>query len=279
MKKVIQIKILLAASAFSLMALMPNHTNAQRFNHAGPGGGGRPAAPPPRMETPRPQAPVMRNAPAPRPMAPAPAPPERRTINGGARNIGNHDFHPSEPPHEAPRMDVGRRDRDFRRENVYHTGNYHGYHPYAYHPYHPFNWGPHWHPFGFFLPYLSVNAFRFYLGSQWYYYDDGCYYLPYQGGYSVVPPPIGAVVNYLPDGYETLMVGNQTYYYFAGAFYVYNGQNYQVVPAPLGAIIYQLPSGAVEQNINGEDLLVYNNVYYQPISQDGQDAYEVVQSN
>ena len=72
------------------------------------------------------------------------------------------------------------------------------------------------------------------------------------------------------------MVGNDTYYYFAGAFYIYTGQGYQVVQAPAGAVITQLPVGAVEQQINGEDLLVYNNTYYAPISQDGQDAYEVV---
>jgi hypothetical protein len=48
------------------------------------------------------------------------------------------------------------------------------------------------------------------------------------------------------------------------------------VAAPPGAVITQLPVGAVEQQVNGQDLLVYNNVYYSPISQDGQDAYEVV---
>jgi hypothetical protein len=41
-------------------------------------------------------------------------------------------------------------------------------------------------------------------------------------------------------------------------------------------VITQLPVGAVDQQINDQDLLVYNNVYYMPISQDGQDAYEVV---
>jgi hypothetical protein len=48
------------------------------------------------------------------------------------------------------------------------------------------------------------------------------------------------------------------------------------VAAPPGAVITQLPVGAVEQGINGEILLVYNNTYYLPISQDGEDAYEVV---
>jgi len=95
----------------------------------------------------------------------------------------------------------------------------------------------------------------------------------------VVAPPIGAVVNYLPEGYETVYVGNDTFYYYAGTFYVSINPGFEVVQAPVGAVISQLPSGAVYQQINGEDILVYNNVYYQPISQNGYDAYEVVQSN
>jgi len=72
------------------------------------------------------------------------------------------------------------------------------------------------------------------------------------------------------------MVGNDTYYYFGGAFYIQTDQGYQVVQGPPGAVITELPTGAVDQQVNGEDILVYNNTYYQPITQDGQDAYEVV---
>jgi len=202
---------------------------------------------------------------------------DNRTINGGGRNIGNHDFHPEVRENIEIRGNNNYREND--HENIYHTGSYRGLRPYNYHPYRPFYWGPSWHPFGFFLPYLSANAFRFYMGNQWYYYDNGCYYLPSGGRYTVVAPPIGATVNYLPDGYETPIVGNDTYYYYGGIFYVYNGQNYQVVPAPVGAIVNQLPVGVQEQQINGQDIMVYNNVYYQPISMNGYDSYEVVQSN
>jgi hypothetical protein len=87
------------------------------------------------------------------------------------------------------------------------------------------------------------------------------------------------VVSSLPEGYETTMVGNDYYYYFGGAFYINNGQGYQVVPAPFGAVITQLPVGATEQQFNGQTLMVYNNTYYAPISQDGQDSYEVVDPN
>lgn len=94
-----------------------------------------------------------------------------------------------------------------------------------------------------------------------------------------MPAPIGAVVSFLPPGYETTMVGNDYYYYYGGTFYINTGNGYQVVPAPIGAVVTQIPDGAVQQDIDGQTYLVYNNTYYQPVSQDGQDAYEVVQVN
>ena len=75
------------------------------------------------------------------------------------------------------------------------------------------------------------------------------------------------------------MVGNDTYFYYGGVFYIYTGSGYQVVAAPIGAVVTQIPDGAVQQDIDGQTYLVYNNTYYQPITQDGQDAYEVVQVN
>jgi hypothetical protein len=264
----------LAIIASLVMAVAgPQYGMAQRFNHGGGGGGGaRPAAPAPRPAAPPRQAPA-RQVEAPR-EAPRPAVEARPTINGGGRNIGNHDFNRPVDVHQTVNV---RENVTVRNNiNVYHTGSYRGIHPYYYHPYHPYYWGPHWHPLGFFLSTLAADAIFFSFNNQRYYYDDGCFYLPSNGGYSVVAPPIGAVVASLPPGYETPVVGNDTYDYFAGVFYIYTGTGYQVVAAPPGAVITQLPTGAVDQQYDGQDLLVYNNTYYEPISQDGQDAYEVV---
>ncbi len=265
--------LVIAAVVALAIAACPQHGMAQRFNHGGGGGGGfRPAAParPAMSAPPRQQA---RPAEA-RPQEARPAE-VRPTINGGSRNVGNHDFNRTVDVHANVNVHANLNVRD--HVNVYHTGGYRGVHPYYYHPYRPSYWGPHWHPLGFFLASLAADAIFFNLNNQGYYYDDGCYYLPSNGGYSVVPAPVGAVVGSLPDGYETTMVGNDTFYYFGGAFYIQTGQGYQVVAAPPGAVIAQLPVGAVDQQVNGQDLLVYNNVYYSPISHDGQDAYEVVQ--
>jgi hypothetical protein len=247
----------------------PKQGMAQRFNHGGGGGGGYHPAPAPaaRVEAARPEV---------QPARPEIRPDVRPTINGGSQNFGNHDYNRTVNVNVHENVNVQRNVTVRDHVNVYHTGAYRGVHPYYYHPYRPSYWGPHWHPLGFFLGALAADAIFFNYNNQRYYYDDGCYYLPSNGGYSVVPAPIGATVGSLPDGYETTMVGNDTFYYFGGAFYAPIDGGYQVVAAPPGAVISQLPVGAVEQQINGQDLLVYNNVYYSPISQDGQDAYEVV---
>ncbi len=265
--------LITAAVLVLAIAACPQYGMAQRFNHGGGGGGGRPAPAPARPAfTPAPRQQARPAEPRPQEVRPAEV---RPTINGGSRNVGNHDFNRTVDVHTT--VNVRENVNVQRNVNVYHTGGYRGIHPYYYHPYRPSYWGPHWHPLGFFLSALAADAIWFNFNNQRYYYDDGCYYLPSNGGYSVVPAPIGAVVAALPDGYETTMVGNDTFYYFGGAFYVSTDQGYQVVAAPPGAVITQLPVGAVDQQINGQDLLVYNNVYYSPISQDGQDAYEVVQ--
>jgi hypothetical protein len=198
-----------------------------------------------------------------------------RTINGGSRNEGVHVFRGGGNGGRGGARPFG---GVVHNENVYH--HVYGGHPYVYHAYHPYYWGPRWHPFGFWLGALTADAIMFSIANQQYYYDEGVYYQPSNSGYIAVPPPIGAVVSYLPAGYETVIGGDgNTYYYYGGAFYISEGGFFRVVPAPVGAIVNEIPEGATEQNINGQSYLLYNNTYYAPISQDGQDAYEVVQVN
>lgn len=115
------------------------------------------------------------------------------------------------------------------------------------------------------------------IGGQDYYYDQGVYYQPSGSGYTAVAPPVGAGINRLPDGYESIFVGDEAYYYYGGAFYVSDNGSFRVIPAPVGAVITHLPEGAQEETINGQRYLRYNNAYFQPISNNGQDAYQVVQ--
>jgi hypothetical protein len=165
----------------------------------------------------------------------------------------------------------------YHREGGYGGGYGGGFRPYAYHPYHPYYWGAGWHPFGYFMGALTADAIMLSIAGSPYYYDNGVYYSPCNGGYQAVAPPVGATVSYLPSGFETVPMGDDTYYYYGGVFYVSQGGSYQVVPAPVGAVVSQIPEGAVQQNINGESYLLYNNAYFVPVSSNGQDAYQVVQ--
>ena len=298
MKTYKNIQIMLVVMALAVITVsLPQQAQAQRFGHGGGGnsennrnnngGGNRPAQQSQQPSYhPAPQQayhPQQHQQPEFHPQAPAPVRTEERGyINGGSRNIGNHDYNRHDNVVENRGViheDINVRRYGHEGANVYHINSFRGMRDYSYHPYHPFYWGLNWHPAGFFLRALAFNAFRFSFGNQWYYYDNGCYYTPYNGGYTVVAPPVGAAVNNIPNGFETIIVGNATYYYFGGAFYIFTGQSYQVVQAPIGAVITHLPEGAVEQNIDGQTLLVYNNTYYQPISENGMDAYEVVPVN
>jgi len=254
MKKSTKIYNILSAGLLGLMILFSaNLVFAQRFGHGGGGGGhvgggggfggGRPSTP------------AFHNF---------------NRGGGGERHDMDHGRH-----WEEQRRPVFQERGIRHNENVYHPVYEHR--PYYYHAYRPYGWGRYWHPFGYFLGGLTADAFYFTWANQAYYYDWGVFYVPSGSGYVAVAPPLNAVVNYLPDGYTTVMVGDDTYYYYGGVFYVYTGSGYQVVQAPIGAIVYQLPDGAVEQIVNGQNYMVFNNTYYLPISQNGADAYEVVQ--
>jgi len=195
-------------------------------------------------------------------------------FNGGARNVDAHVFRAPAARNDHPAYGGGH-----FGDNAYHHV-YGGFHPYAFHPYHPYMWGAYWHPFGYFATSLAADAILLSIANQQYYYDNGVYYQPYNGGYTVVAPPVGAVVSYVPSGYQVVQAADGSeYYYYGGAFYVPQGGSFRVVPAPVGAIVNEIPEGAQDQQINGQDYLLYNNTYFEPISQNGQDAYEVVQVN
>jgi len=156
---------------------------------------------------------------------------------------------------------------------------YPGRYNYYYHPYRPYNnWGPVWRPVGFLTAALAATAILITVNNQRYHYDQGVYYAPAPtgGGYTVVPAPIGAVVNSLPPGYTMIPVAGSNYYYFGGTFYERYGNGYRVVAPPAGAVVTQIPAGAKEVTLDGRQYVVYNGTYYQPFLENGNYAYEVV---
>ncbi len=72
-----------------------------------------------------------------------------------------------------------------------------------------------------------------YYGDTSYLYSDGVYLQPQDNSYVIVSPPVGAIVNYLPDGCSAIVDNNVQYFDCSGVIYqpYYQSGNvvYQVV--------------------------------------------------
>jgi hypothetical protein len=121
-------------------------------------------------------------------------------------------------------------------------------------------------PFGF----VSLR-----IGAVPYYYSDGIYYQPADGGYQEVYPPVGAAVPQPPDGAVEIDAGGQTYYYAGGAFYVQRPDGtYAIAPTPIGVVVPELPPGAVQVSVRGAVAYQFNGIYYEPTFVNGVTQYE-----
>jgi len=118
------------------------------------------------------------------------------------------------------------------------------------------------------------RSFRFH-DVDYFYDDDGNYYLQVEGDYVDVQPPVGAVVAALPPGVETISVGPTTYYYLDGIFYVAQDDSFAVVNPPSGIVVPDLPSGANQVVVAGNVYYQFNGFNYVPSIQDGVTVYTV----
>ncbi len=197
--------------------------------------------------------------------------------NSGNRNSGNTTININNSHNTVVRQNNYR--PYSRPPYVYGGRSFYSYHPYAYHPYHPFYWGPAYHPWGFFIAALATTAIIVTVANQQYHYDQGVYYAPSNGGYTVVQAPVGAVVTTIPSTAQTVAITGATTtnnYYYGGTFYEKSGGGYTVVPPTAGAIVTSLPEGGKETKVGDVTYVKYGDTYYQPIKQDGKDVYEVV---
>ena len=153
---------------------------------------------------------------------------------------------------------------------------------------------------GFYLGVLPYGYYPFYYGPDQYYYYDGVFYAPYNGGYQVTSPPVGAAVPSLPRGAKSIMIDNQQYYEYNGVYYkivvndagkqVYvvagkdgvlntDGSNAQPEDnAPrVGDIVDRLPDNCRKVNLNGKKYFVStDDIYYEQIKdQNGNVAYRI----
>ncbi|MES2808636.1 MAG: DUF6515 family protein [Bacteroidota bacterium] len=156
--------------------------------------------------------------------------------------------------------------------------------------------------FGFYLNTLPFGYYPFYMGASMFYYADGTFYQPYDNGYVVSPPPVGAAVPGLPKGAKSIMIDNQQFYEYHGVYYkvivndkgdtvyvvagkdgVLNtdrqdaNSDVEVVAPQVGDIILQLPANTRSVTLAGKKYFVgTDNVYYEAIKgSDGKTAYRI----
>lgn len=72
---------------------------------------------------------------------------------------------------------------------------------------------------GFHLSVLPYGYYPFWWGDYQYYYSDGYYYQYDNNNYTVVEPPLGAILNQLPAGAKSLMIDGEQYYELNGVYY------------------------------------------------------------
>jgi hypothetical protein len=129
--------------------------------------------------------------------------------------------------------------------------------------------------FGLRLPSLPLGFLRLQIGGTPYFYNDGIYYQPYEGGYQEAYPPVGAAIPGLPDGAIEIQAGGQIYYYAGGAFYVQQPDgSFVIAPTPIGVVVPELPPGAVQVSVNGMIAYQFNGIYYEPVFVNGVTQYE-----
>ncbi|MFD2147748.1 DUF6515 family protein [Mucilaginibacter antarcticus] len=156
--------------------------------------------------------------------------------------------------------------------------------------------------FGFYMNSLPFGYYPFYMGASMFYYADGTFYQPYDNGYVVSPPPVGAAVPGLPKGAKSIMIDNQQFFEYHGVYYkvvvndkgdtVYvvagkdgvlntsgedaNG-DVEVVAPRVGDIILQLPANTRAVTLNGTKYFVgEDGVYYEALKgSNGKTAYRI----
>ena len=122
---------------------------------------------------------------------------------------------------------------------------------------------------------LPLGCLTLQAGGVPYYYCDGIYYQPADGGYQEVYPPVGAAVPQPPDGAIAIEAGGQTYYYAAGAFYVQQPDGtFAIAPTPIGVVVPELPPGAIQVSVRGTIAYQFNGIYYEPVFVNGVTQYE-----
>lgn len=102
------------------------------------------------------------------------------------------------------------------------------------------------------------------VGGLKYRYFSGVFYLEAGSRYIVVPAPIGAAVDALPEQSTELATPAGTLQYYFGTFYAAKGGRFEVVRPPAGVVVYYLPDGYEQVEDGGATLYRFGEVTFKP---------------
>ena len=138
---------------------------------------------------------------------------------------------------------------------------------------------------GFTCGFLPYGYYPFYWDDYPYYFSDGYFYQYNNDEYTVVEPPVGALIKSLPSNAKSIVINGQQYYELNGVYYLpvkmedgtvqyeIAGKDGQlnteangtttVVPK-IGDVVTKLPPDCRKVSLNGNTLYVSEDgIYYQ----------------
>jgi len=164
---------------------------------------------------------------------------------------------------------------------IYNNTEYRYYYGYYYRPWDDYYWRV-WPPFGFRISWLPPYYYAFWWHDIEYYYSCNVYYVyvEEEEEYVVTRPPIGAVVETIPDYGEKVIVEGETYFVADGIQYkavivnaeiwfkvikVIDDNEYAVVDLPIGALIEIIPEDRELLFIDGETYFIAEDIQYKAV--------------
>lgn len=116
------------------------------------------------------------------------------------------------------------------------------------------------------------------VSGEKFHYSRGIFYKEIAGKYLVVPAPVGAVVDSLPEGHAVAAYQGdfETYSYYFGAFFKEENGKFTVVAPPAGTIVGYIPDGYTETKVDETTEYQFGAITFRGALWQGNTVYEVV---
>jgi hypothetical protein len=133
---------------------------------------------------------------------------------------------------------------------------------------------------GFTTTTLPGAAVEVKVGDTTFHYFSGMFYRRLPSNYIVVPAPVGAVVDTVPEQIGAALYNDDadTYGYYFGTFFVRDGEKHKVVAPPAGTIVGYVPDGYTEVEVGESVNYTFGDITFEPAYFQDNVVYRVVKS-